>query len=137
MTLLRPVLILVAVFASGVLAGIALERWQFHPPMEGLVTVKSPPLVNGVPLMLKRFGLSPEQEARMRAVKDRWQPRADSLMQGLFPGLRQIQSGMFQEMMCVLTPAQDSAYLAWRRQMRFNIAEGEAQLSLVREGRCP
>lgn len=137
MSLLRPLLILVAVFGSGVLAGVALERWSFHPAPEGIVSLKAAPLENGVPVVLKGVGLTPEQEERMRAVRERWQPQADSLMLRLLPELRRIQHGMFQEMVCVLTPAQDSAYLAWRRQNGLNLAEGDEQMTLVREGRCP
>ena len=90
-----------------------------------------------IPERLRRLGLTQEQETRIRAVFTRWQPRADSVMSAMLPRVRDIEHGMFQEMVCVLTPAQDSAYLAWRRTNGLNQAEGAEQTRLVREGKCP
>jgi hypothetical protein len=132
----QTMLLLAAIFGSGVLAGMAVERFIADRP-EGRVLLKTPPLEDGIPLQLKRLGLTPGQERQIRAVAGRWQPRADSVMKVLLPEVRGIQHGMFQEMVCILTPAQDSAYLAWRQREGLNQAEGEEQMTRVREGSCP
>ncbi len=132
----QTILLVAAIFGSGLLAGMALERVRADRPQGG-VLLKTPPQEDGIPLQLKRLGLTPEQERRIRAVAASWQPRADSVMRVLLPEVRGIQHGMFQEMVCILTPAQDSAYLAWRKREGLNQAEGEEQMTRVREGSCP
>lgn len=133
---IQTIVLLAAIFGSGLLAGMAVERLRTAGP-QGRVLLKTPPLEDGIPVQLKRLGLTPEQERRIRGVAARWQPRADSVMRVLLPEVRGIQHGMFQEMVCILTPAQDSAYLAWRKREGLNQAEGEEQMTRVREGSCP
>lgn len=134
---LQTVLLVAAIFASGVLTGVALDRLAFAPAGDRRGLTFKPTGENGVPIVFGRLDLTADQEARIRAIGARWQPRADSLMEALFPRVKEINRGMFQEMACVLTPAQDSAYLAWRKREGLNVAEGEEQLALVREGKCP
>jgi hypothetical protein len=133
----RGLALLAAVFLAGALAGAAISRY-------GLRQVGGDPALRGgkhdvaeIPERLRRLGLTPDQEQRIRAVYARWQPRADSIMRGVLPQVREIEHGMFQEMICVLTPAQDTAYLAWRTKLGLNEAEGREQLSRVTAGTCP
>jgi hypothetical protein len=133
---IRSLLLLAAVFASGSFAGIAADRLARRDSRETSL-FKRPAVENGIPTRLLRLGLTQEQQRRMRAISTRWQPRADSVMESLIPRVQEIEHGMFQEMACVLTPAQDSAYLAWRKREGLNQAEGEEQLSRVRSGTCP
>lgn len=134
---LLTALLLAAIFASGVLTGLAVARRGAAEGAQGRVLVKEPPRDNGIPLPLTRLGLTADQERRMREIAARWQPRVDSIMRVLLPEIRAINHGMFQEMVCILTPTQDSAYLAWRTREGLNQAEGEEQMTRVRDGTCP
>jgi hypothetical protein len=137
----RGIIVLVAVCAAGVLAGVALDRIAFRREWRRaervLRAAGNEPPRDGIPERLRNLGLTPAQEARIRAISARYQPRADSLMRDLFPRVRDIEQGMFQEMVCVLTPAQDSAYMEWRRREGLNMDEGREQLSRVEAGTCP
>ncbi len=133
----RTVLLLLAIFASGILAGIALESRVLRNNPEATYAIWRPAVKNGIPTRLLRLGLTEEQQTRMREISARWQPQADSIMSNLEPRVREIEHGMFQEMACVLTPAQDSAYIAWRKKEGMNLAEGEEQMARRRAGTCP
>lgn len=134
---IRSLLLLATVFVSGALAGIAVDRILLREDHGSRYSFWRPAEDNGIPTRLTQLGLTEDQQRRMRTISARWQPRADSVIQDLVPRVREIEHGMFQEMACVLTPAQGSAYLAWRKKEGLNEAEGEEQLSRVRQGTCP
>ena len=138
---IRGLALLVVTFLAGGLAGAAVSRLIPHQtegggPERGLTRHKEPNR-DGIPERLRQLNLTRDQEARIRAVSARWQPHADSILAVMLPRVREIEHGMFQEMMCVLTPAQDSAYMAWRGRLGLNEAEGREQLSRVTAGTCP
>jgi len=137
----RGLALLVVTFLAGGLAGAAVSRLipqqvESRGPDRGLMRQKEPDR-DGIPERLRQLNLTPDQEARIRAVSARWQPHADSILAVMLPRVREIEHGMFQEMMCVLTPAQDSAYMAWRTRLSLNEAEGKEQMSRVTAGTCP
>jgi len=133
----RSLLLVAVVFASGAIAGLAVDRLALRDRRDTRYLFKRPAVENGIPTRLLQLGLTPDQQRRIRAISAAWQPRADSVMEDLIPRVRAIEHGMFQEMACVLTPAQDSAYLAWRKSAGLNLAEGEEQMSRRRAGSCP
>ncbi|HSB55833.1 MAG TPA: hypothetical protein VLD58_15835 [Gemmatimonadales bacterium] len=137
----RGLALLLAMFLAGAMAGAATDRYilkRDRPLLERESGLRRRgPDAGEIPARLRQLGLTPEQERRIRAVFARWQPRADSIMRDVLPQVRAIEHGMFQEMVCVLTPAQDSAYLAWRTREGLNAEEGREQLSRVTAGTCP
>jgi hypothetical protein len=137
----RGLALLVATFLAGGLGGVAADRLilpRGEPGVSGRgVLLRKEPDRDGIPERIRQLHLTPDQETRIRAISTRWQSRADSILSAMLPRVRDIEHGMFQEMMCVLTPAQDSAYLAWRVRLGLNQEEGREQLSRVTAGTCP
>lgn len=91
----------------------------------------------GIPRQIVQLGLSADERERIRAVVARRQPTADSIMESVTPRVRKLELTMRQEMMCVLTPAQRSQWMDWRRRQGLSLSEGEDWLALVSANTCP
>jgi hypothetical protein len=99
----RPVrgfLLLLAVFAAGVAAGVGLDR---------AVTTGSKletRLSTGMPEVLVRLGLTAEQRRAVDSLLERSRPRAQAAMAEMVPRLGAIADSLDAELRQILTPAQ-------------------------------
>jgi hypothetical protein len=91
----------------------------------------------GIPFALRAVKLTPEQIERVNAVTARFRPEADSLMRMIRPRIIELNARMQQEAMCVLTPDQRKAWMAWRVREHLSLDEGKQMLELANSGRCP
>ena len=101
---LIAVLAFLATFVAGLFAGAAGVRvleTRSAPPRGRLVTVHA-----GMPAPLAGLGLTARQQQAIRAVFERYQPRSDSLLRALLPGLRTVTESVDRDVRAVLTPAQ-------------------------------
>lgn len=135
--------LLAVAFVVGGLAGAAVDRvyvssragisFRFEPGRrEGVAEREN----SEIPDQITRLGLSEDQVKRIRAVLARHTPAVDSMMRTLREGLPRVEHLARQEMMCVLTPAQQQAWIDWRNHERFSSAETTDWLVLVRTGTC-
>lgn len=97
---LRGLLLLLAVFAAGVAAGIGLDR--------AIATGSrlEARLNTGMPEVLGRLGLSREQRQAVDSLLERSRPRAQAAMAELVPRLGAIADSLDAELREILTPAQ-------------------------------
>src|SRR5512136_789244 len=98
-------LVLVAVFAAGAATGAGVT-WALRPPHPR----GGPPPAGGIPPFVARLGLSPEQEARVRAIAERHRPELEAAIQETFPRLRAVQDEVDREIRAVLTPEQAARF---------------------------
>jgi Spy/CpxP family protein refolding chaperone len=94
---LLTILVLVATFVlggfTGAAVGHALRRSGHRPP--------SP-----FPMLIRELGLTPEQDAKARAIFDAHAPALEAIAKDTFPRVRAINEAMEQELRAVLTPEQ-------------------------------
>jgi Spy/CpxP family protein refolding chaperone len=96
-------LVLVAVFAAGAATGAGLA-WAFRPPPRG---GHGP---GDVPPFVGELGLSPEQEAAVRAIAERHRPEIEAAVRETFPRVRAVQDRVDREIRALLTPAQAALF---------------------------
>lgn len=108
---LQAILVLIAVFAVGLLAGAALDRawWQRpHPPGQG----GPPPGGHGPgpkglpPELGEKLGLTADQDRRIQEIFAGSRPRADAVLDRFLPELRAVADSVRTEIRNVLTPRQ-------------------------------
>jgi len=98
----QALLLLLGVFASGTLSGIAIDRLWRRDRMADLGTEPS----GGSPL--DQLGLSPKQRARLDSVAMRFRPKTEAVLQEAFPRLRALTDSMDREIRANLTAAQQA-----------------------------
>ena len=96
----RGLLLLLAVFAAGVGAGIGLDR-----ALESGSKLETR-LSTGMPAVLGRLGLTPEQRRAVDSLLERSGPRAQAVMTEMVPRLGAIADSLEAELRRILTPAQ-------------------------------
>jgi hypothetical protein len=149
----RGIVLLLVVGIAGGAAGGAIDRWwttRRERSGEGGYVVNVEPrrarsrtleLRSGedeaIPFALRSVNLTPEQVERIHALSARYRPAAESLMRSVAPRVQELNSRMQKEAMCVLTPAQRTAWMAWRERERLSLEEGKQMLELANSGRCP
>lgn len=95
---LRAFFLLAAMFVVGALAGAGLVR---HLGLPAPQPPRPPPLE-----ALARLGLTPDQEAKARAVIERHRPELDAIVQETMPRVRAVQDAIDRELAALLTPEQ-------------------------------
>jgi hypothetical protein len=97
---LRGLTLLLAVFAAGVAAGIGLDR---AAATDSRLETR---LSTGMPAVLDRLGLTPEQRRAVDSLLERSRPRAQAAMAEMVPRLGAIADSLDAELREILTPAQ-------------------------------
>lgn len=148
----RAVLLLAAVFVAGAIAGAAVERLvatraAAASPLAGVAYAPKiggdgvGPAAQDIPYAVRQLDLTDDERAKVRAIVQRVRPQSDTLWlqvrTEILPKSRALETRMFQDILCVLTPAQRET---WRRQMTeqaFDTAVVNERLRPALEGRCP
>ena len=94
-------LLLVGIFAAGVVTGAAVCRWDRPPP-------PPPPGALPLPPPWRDLGLSPEQTEKATAIARRHRPEVEAILRESFPRIHAIQRAMDDELLEHLTPEQRS-----------------------------
>jgi hypothetical protein len=97
---MRGLVLLLAVFAAGVAAGIGLDR------AVGSGSKLETRLSMDMPAALDRLGLTPEQRRAVDSLLERSAPRARAAMAEMVPRLGAIADSLDVELRRILTPAQ-------------------------------
>ena len=119
--------IAVALFASGMLAGAAIERLRIRsrpatpappnaalaPPEQLIENMKI--AGTGVPVVYEALALTSDQRERIRRIIDATRPRTDSLLHDSWPPLRTLIDSVRRQVEQVLTPEQRTQLAALRR----------------------
>ena len=146
----RGFLLLAAMFAAGALAGAAVDRAYVvrrGANANGLIAslaarrererrTLSDRQVE-IPFALAQLSLTPAQEEQIRRIVIRIRPRTDSLWNAVRPRAQALESQMFQESLCVLTPDQIDRYKDFQRAENFPPEITTERLRLVTTGSCP
>ena len=144
------ILALAVVFLAGAAAGAALDRhFLLRIPVEYVARQgagadrdgeRSPQvrraLETGIPVAMLQLQLTPEQQATLTEIAKRRRPRADSVMRALRPVVGGLETQMMQEMLCALSPAQQSHWLALMDTMKFSPEVVAERYRPVREHTC-
>jgi len=104
---LQAILLLLAVFVIGALAGAAFERgrWRRWPPPP------PPPPPHGLPPGLREeLHLTPDQATRIEEILDRSRARTDVVLDQFLPRLRAVTDSIRAEVRAVLTPEQQKRF---------------------------
>lgn len=143
----RGLAILSAVFIAGLVAGAALDRWYIvrHVTTEAqrLEAQRAAERRSGkrdeleIPYALARLDLTPEQAEQIRHIVARFRPITDSIWSTLRPRAQAIESQLFQQSLCILTPEQLERWKSYQRQADFDPAITAERLRLVESGSCP
>ncbi|HKW49314.1 MAG TPA: hypothetical protein VJN70_17805 [Gemmatimonadaceae bacterium] len=147
----RGVLLLLAMFVAGGLAGAAIDRaysvrhrsTQANNEAAQLAARRETErrTLSGrqveIPFALARLDLTPQQEEQIRRIVLRIRPRTDSLWNAVRPRAQALESQVFQESLCVLTPQQIDHYKDYQRAADFPPAITTERLRLVTTGTCP
>ena len=147
----RGFLLLAAIFVAGLLAGAAADRAYVvrRRDAEAISTIgrlasrrelerRNPgnqPVE--IPFALARLNLTQQQEEQIRRIVIRIRPRTDSLWNAVRPHAQALESEMFQESLCVLTPEQIDRYKDNQRAEDFPAAVTTERLRLVTTRSCP
>ena len=95
---LRAFVLLAGMFVVGAFAGAGLVRFLGRPNLP-------PPRPPGMELFA-RLGLTPDQEAKTRAIIEKHRPELDAIVQETMPRVRAVQDVIDRELAAVLTPDQ-------------------------------
>ena len=147
----RGLLLLVAMFIAGGLAGAAVDRAYIVRHRKAEATNEVARLAARrdierrnlsdreveIPFALAQLNLTQEQEEEIRRIVIRIRPRTDSLWNAVRPRAQALESLMFQESLCVLTPQQIDHYKDNQRAQSFPPAITAERLRLVTTGGCP
>ena len=146
----RGFLLLVAMFCAGVLAGAAVDRAYVvrrdataNRAIASLAARRERERRSlsdrevEIPFALAQLSLTQEQEEQIRRIVIRIRPRTDSLWNAVRPRAQALESQMFQESLCVLTPEQIDRYKDFQRTENFPPAITAERLRLVTTGTCP
>lgn len=148
----RGFLLLAAMFVAGGLAGAAVDQYVVRQhSLEAGVRGETARLAARrdlerrnvsdreveIPFALSRLNLTQEQEEQIRRIVIRIRPRTDSLWNAVRPRAQALESQMFQESLCVLTPDQIDRYKHYQRAENFPAAITTERLRLVSTGGCP
>jgi hypothetical protein len=96
---LLTALLLFGTFLFGAVAGAGFSRWNLMPPPPP----RPAPFLPGPPGALK---LTPEQEAKARAITEHHRPQLEALLRANFPKVQAINEQMEKELRELLTPEQ-------------------------------
>ena len=122
---LRVAIVLVAVFAAGAAGGAAADHLMRRPPVVQPTDTggrragrrtgdrESPDII---PFPLVALGLTDSQTTELHAIARQWRPRAGEELKTFSARVTELENGMFADMLCILTPAQRSAYEAELRK---------------------
>ena len=147
----RGLLLLLAMFVAGGLAGAAIDRayvvrrrdaeansWMGRVAARRELERRNPSDREvEIPFALSRLNLTQDQEEQIRRIVIRIRPRTDSLWNAVRPRAQALESQMFQESLCVLTPGQIDHYKDNQRADNFPPAVTAERLRLVATGSCP
>ena len=148
----RGFLLLAAMFVAGGLAGAAADRYivrqrDTEPGFRGetarlaarrdLERRPSGDREVEIPFALSQLNLTQDQKEQIRRIVIRIRPRTDSLWNAVRPRAQALESQMFQESLCVLTPDQIDRYKDYQRAANFPPAVTTERLRLVSTGSCP
>ena len=112
-------LVLLAVFAAGVMAGTAWSRMR---PQGINVNVR---MTTELPRELRRLDLSPTQEDTLRRILTGGQERTLKVLRDFEPRMRATMDSLDAEIHTVLTPSQRTAFDASRRTRVRDLIEQE------------
>jgi hypothetical protein len=144
----RGLALLATMFLVGVLAGAALDRWyvvRHNASATGAIDARRAAERRSsgrsgeieIPYALARLDLTPPQEEQIRQIVARFRPITDSIWNTLRPRAQAVESQLFQQSLCVLTPEQLERWKAYQRQSEFPSAITAERLRLVTTGTCP
>lgn len=160
---MRGILLLIAVAVAGGMAGGAIDRmltarrsgeltgWSLRGESGEPASVtprpepsarreerRNPAEANSeIPYSLRSVDLTAEQRARIVEITRKYHPAAESLMRSVAPAVQRLNQRMNQEALCVLTPKQRDAWIAWRRREGVSMEEGGQMLALANANQCP
>ena len=145
----RGLLILAVVFIAGGLAGAAADRLYVVRQRNAAADLAMRQLRERrgagrgrsaeieVPFALARLDLTAEQQQQIRQIVMRFRPITDSIWNSLRPRAQALETQLFQESLCVLTPAQLEEWKEYQRKSDFPESVTTARLQLVATGNCP
>jgi len=131
---LRAMILLVATFVAGAIAGAAL--WQRIQPRHAEPRARGEVESERIPDPLEGLGLTDDERARLHAIARRWRPRANNEFEEVRRHVADLENGMFAEMLCALTPQQRDQYLQMTQEQRYDTTVVNKRFALVRENRC-
>ena len=141
-------LVLVIAFIAGGLAGAAADRVYVARQSAVAGEEQGPKLSpaeretrrraeqEGIPWAVIDLDLTDSQKVAIRALASRRRPQADSLMALVVPRVRTLENEMFEDIICLLTPAQRERYERHMHQLQFPDSILQIRLSRVRAGSC-
>lgn len=145
----RGFAVLVVVFIAGALAGSVGGRMALRRELQvgaggwsaereaGRRRIQAPVDIDQIPTPLIQLGLTPDQEARLHDIARRWRPRAATELSEMRERVGELENGMFADMLCVITPAQQDRYLAVLQGSHAPQALIDKRFANVRAKTCP
>jgi hypothetical protein len=130
----RAIVLLLATFAAGAIAGAAV--WPRVEPTRDERRMSREPESERIPLPLEVLGLTGDERARLHAIARRWRPRADSEWTEVRRHVSEMENGMFAEMLCALTPRQQEQYLKMLTDQHYDTTIVAKRFAIVRANRC-
>jgi hypothetical protein len=102
----RAILVLVGVFALGVVAGLGVAH-AFRPPPPPDYLARDP---DGVLPPFDRFGLDAKQKVQARAIVERHAAAMEEALHVAFPKMREVRLQLDADMRTILTPEQNRQF---------------------------
>ena len=139
----RALAVLALVFIAGLAAGVAGDRVfaakHASPPAPSTVSqgeraTSDPELL---PQPIAALNLSADQEQRVRAIAQRWRPKAAQAVAPIRVAVASMENDMFAEMMCVLNDAQRKQYIDELHGFHADSTVIATRMRLVTTNACP
>lgn len=117
----QGIVIVLVMFAVGVLAGIAIERVRIArsaPPQSPPFGMGQPWPEGHLPMMFRELDLTPDQRERIAAILRESRPRTDEILRRMLPRLRAVTDSVRHQVREVLTVEQAARLDSLTAEMR-------------------
>jgi Spy/CpxP family protein refolding chaperone len=116
----QGIVLLLVMFAVGVLAGIAIERVRIarSAPPAPPFGMGQPWAEGHMPMMFRELDLTPEQRQQIGAILQESRPRTQEILREMLPRLRAVTDSVRDEVRAVLTAEQAARLDSLMAEMR-------------------
>ena len=118
---LMSTILLIGVFAAGILGGLGISRWLGPSHPHGLHPHgRAHDHIPGTPGPIPGLNLSPEQKEKADAIREKYRPELEAIIRETFPRVREINLKMESDLKKILNPEQLEIHNRFKQSQPLN-----------------